>query len=88
MSLLVALIIGGVIGWLAGILTGRTEGIFGSIAIGVIGSVIGGFLASVFNSGNQTYLSFTWMGFIWSVIGAVIFASILNAMQHRTHHNV
>lgn len=87
MSLLAALIVGGIVGWLASLITGRSEGIFGSIAIGVVGAVIGGYLASLFNSGNQTYLSFTWAGFIWSVVGAVIFASILNVLQHRTHHS-
>ena len=85
MSLLVALIIGGIVGWLAAALTGRDEGVMGSIGIGVVGSIIGGALASMFNSG-QAYLTLTWAGFVWSLIGAVIFSAVLNAVQHRPHH--
>jgi len=84
MSLLVALIIGGIIGWLGAALTGRDEGVIGSVAIGIVGSIIGGVLASLFNGGNQAYLAFTWAGVVWSLIGAVIFAAILNTVQHRS----
>jgi len=87
MSLLIALIIGGIIGWLAAAVTGRREGIIGSVAIGVIGSIIGVFLASFFNGAQQSYLTFTLPGLVWSFIGAVIFVVILNAIQHRSYHN-
>ncbi|HWB38680.1 MAG TPA: GlsB/YeaQ/YmgE family stress response membrane protein [Candidatus Saccharimonadales bacterium] len=88
MTLLVAIILGGIIGWIAGALMGRDEGILGSIAIGIVGSIIGSILAQLFNSGNTTYMTLSWAGFVWSLIGAVIFAAILNAFQHRTHHNI
>lgn len=89
MSLIVALIIGGIVGWVAAAVTGRSEGIVGSVAIGIIGSIIGSVLAGLFSSGSTTYFSFTWAGLAWSFIGAVIFAAILNALQHRTtHHNI
>lgn len=87
MSILIALIIGGIIGWIAAALTGRREGIFGSIAIGIVGSIIGGILASLFHSTNQAYLTFSWAGFLWSIVGAVILCALLNSFQHRTHHN-
>jgi len=89
MSLIAALIIGGIVGWIAAAVTGRKEGIIGSVAIGIVGSIIGRILAGLFGSGNTTYLSFTWAGLAWSFIGAVIFAAILNALQHRTaRHNL
>jgi uncharacterized membrane protein YeaQ/YmgE (transglycosylase-associated protein family) len=47
-DLLIWLLIGGVAGWLAGVLTkGRGFGCIGNMIIGVIGSVIGGWLFSV-----------------------------------------
>ena len=85
MSIIVALIIGGIIGWIGAALTGRREGILGSVAIGIVGSLIGGALASLFNSGHS-YISFSWSGFLWSLIGAVILSAILNTVQHRPHH--
>jgi uncharacterized membrane protein YeaQ/YmgE (transglycosylase-associated protein family) len=88
MSLIIALIIGGIIGWLGATLTGRDEGVLGSIVIGIVGSIIGGALSSVFHSGNQAYLTFSWAGFVWSLIGAIIFSVLLNTLQRRTHHNV
>ena len=88
MSIIIALIIGGIVGWLAAALAGRREGIIGSVAIGVVGSIIGGVLSSLFRGGSQSYLSLTWPGLVWSFIGALILVIILNAAQHRTHHNI
>lgn len=75
--------------WLVGVgPKGRDEGITGSIVIGIVGAFIGGILAAVFGAGNQSFLAFTWLGLVWSFIGAIILSAILNAAQHRTHHNV
>lgn len=84
MSIIIALIIGGVIGWLAAAVVGRREGIIASIVIGIVGAIIGGLLAGLFGSSQQSYLSFSWAGLIWSFIGAVIFAALLNSLQHRS----
>jgi uncharacterized membrane protein YeaQ/YmgE (transglycosylase-associated protein family) len=47
-DLLIWLLIGGVAGWLAGVLTkGRGFGCIGNMIIGVIGSVIGGWFFSM-----------------------------------------
>jgi uncharacterized membrane protein YeaQ/YmgE (transglycosylase-associated protein family) len=88
MSLLVTLIVGAIIGWLGAAIAGRNEGILGSIAIGIVGSLIGGALANMFGATTQSYLSFSWAGFVWSLIGAILLSAILNMMQHRGHHNV
>lgn len=87
MSIIVALIIGGIIGWLGAALTGRREGILGSISIGIVGSLIGGVLASLFHSTNHAYLTFSWAGFLWSLAGAVILSALLNTVQRRSHHH-
>jgi len=42
------LFIGGVIGWLAGLITrGRGFGLIGDIAIGIVGAMLGGWMARV-----------------------------------------
>jgi uncharacterized membrane protein YeaQ/YmgE (transglycosylase-associated protein family) len=48
MSLIIALITGGIVGWLAARVAGREEGIFASVAIGVVGGIIGSLLVPNF----------------------------------------
>jgi len=86
MSLLVALILGGLVGWIAAAIMGRDEGIFASIIIGIVGSIIGSFVSMLFTGGDQAVLAFTWSGLLWSLIGAVILVAIMNAVQGRRHH--
>jgi uncharacterized membrane protein YeaQ/YmgE (transglycosylase-associated protein family) len=85
MSLIVALVLGGIIGWLGARLMGREEGIFSSIVIGVVGAIIGSVLARMLGSGNESYMMLSWAGVIWSLIGAVILSAILNAVQRHSH---
>lgn len=79
------IILGAVVGWLASRIMGRDEGFFASMAIGIVGSFIGSFISSLMTSGHS-YLSLSWSGFIWSLIGAVILVAIMNAMSGRRHH--
>ncbi len=88
MSIIVMLIIGGVVGWLAARLLGRHEGILASIVIGIVGSFIGSFASQLTTGSDRSYLAFSWSGFIWSLIGALILVAIMNAFSHRRHHTV
>ena len=87
MSIIVFIILGGVVGWLAAQLMGRDEGVAGSIAIGVVGSFIGSFVSHLM-SGATSYLSLTWSGILWSLLGSVILVAILNLVSHPHHHTV
>jgi len=86
MSLIIALILGGLIGWFAAKVAGREEGILASIVIGIVGSIIGGWLSSAFSGSDQSYLTFSWAGLFWSFIGALILVFILNAFRRNGHH--
>jgi len=89
MSVILAIVLGGLIGWLGARIMGREEGALASIVIGIIGAFIGSFLAQAFGDGSQSYLSFSWAGVVWTLVGAIILSAILNAFQHRsTHHTV
>lgn len=88
MSLIIAIIVGAIIGWLAAAVAGRNEGLVGSAVIGIVGAIIGGFLSQLFTGGHHAYWSFTWSGIVWSFIGALILSVILNATQHRPRKNV
>lgn len=85
MSVIIAIILGGVVGWLAARLMGRDEGILASVIIGIIGSFLGTWISKLFTGSNQAFLTFSWVGLFWSFVGAVILVAIMNAFSHRSH---
>jgi uncharacterized membrane protein YeaQ/YmgE (transglycosylase-associated protein family) len=88
MSIIVAIILGGLVGYIAARMMGREEGILASIVIGIIGSFLGSFISRLFTGSDQAFLSFSWMGLFWSFVGAVVLVAIMNAMSHRSHPTV
>lgn len=88
MSIIVWIILGGIVGYLASKLLGRDEGILASIIIGIIGSFLGGFVSRLFTGSDQSFLAFSWMGLFWSFIGSVILVAILNAVSRPRSHTV
>lgn len=79
MTLLIAIVIGALVGWIASQIMGRSEGLAASIIIGIVGSFIGGLLSSVFTGTSQSSLGFSWTGIFWSLIGSIILVALLNA---------
>ena len=67
------LFIGGVIGWIAGLIVrGRGFGILGDIAIGIIGAVLGGWMANVLG----LYIGSSLGMFLMAVLGAVVLVGL------------
>lgn len=84
MTLLLILIVGGVIGWLASILmrTDAQQGIFLNIVVGVVGAVIAGFLVTPLIGGAPiTSGSFDILSLIASFLGAVVLLAIVNLFR-------
>lgn len=81
MSLIIALILGGLIGWAASALLGRHEGVVASVVIGIIGAIIGNFISMLFTGSHQAALALGWSSLLWSFIGAIILVAILNAVR-------
>ena len=82
MGIIVWLIVGGIVGWLASLIT-RTDaqqGIILNIVVGVIGAVLAGLLLGKGNI-NQGLSIET---FLWSLIGAVILLAIVNLIRRGT----
>jgi uncharacterized membrane protein YeaQ/YmgE (transglycosylase-associated protein family) len=88
MGIIVAIILGGLVGWIASKLMGREEGILMSVIIGIIGSFIGSFVSNVFTGSDKSFLAFSAMGLFWSLVGAVILVAIMNAVSRPRHHTV
>ena len=77
MDLLAALIVGGIAGWLAGvIMKGRGHGLLMNIVIGIVGGAIGGFVFNVVGVGATNLIG----SIITATIGAIILLWIVNKL--------
>ena len=67
------LFIGGVIGWLAGVIVrGRGFGIIGDIVVGIVGAMLGGWIAGMMG----LYTSSSMGAFLVALAGAVILVGL------------
>ena len=82
MGWIIALIVGGVAGWLASMVMNRdaSMGIFWNIVVGCVGSVVGNLLANRFGYAGSVQ-EFSLMGLIIAFVGAVILLAIVNLIQ-------
>jgi uncharacterized membrane protein YeaQ/YmgE (transglycosylase-associated protein family) len=85
MSWIVAIIVGGIIGWIASLVmnTDSQQGILANILIGIVGSLLGSWIfGSLLGIGSATEAgSLSLWGIIWGIIGAVILIAILRALR-------
>ncbi len=80
MGILLWIIYGALVGWLASIIMKtRRRGLIKNIIIGLLGSVLGGWIASLFNIGSVT--GFTIEGFLISIGGAVLLIWLLRRIS-------
>ena len=82
MGWIIALIVGGVAGWLASMVMNRDSsmGVFWNIVVGCIGSVIGNLVANRFGYAGSVK-EFSVQGLIIAFVGAVILLAIANLVQ-------
>jgi uncharacterized membrane protein YeaQ/YmgE (transglycosylase-associated protein family) len=77
MDLIVQLIVGGVIGWLASIVmkTNAQMGLLANIVVGVVGAGLGGWLATQLGIAGPGI-----MGLVMAVVGAAILIALLRVV--------
>jgi len=85
MSWIVALIIGGIVGWLASIImkTNAQMGLIANVLVGVVGSLLGFWIAGALGIGASAGASAGGLGivnFIIGLLGAVLLIFILRAV--------
>ena len=74
------LFIGGVIGWLAGlIIRGRGFGIIGDILVGIVGAMLGGWMARVL----WLYTGSSIGAFLMALVGAVVLVGLTRFIVKR-----
>jgi uncharacterized membrane protein YeaQ/YmgE (transglycosylase-associated protein family) len=80
MGLIMWLIVGGVIGWLASLVmrTDAQQGILLNIVVGIVGAFIGGLILS---GGSINNAPLTLTTFLVSLVGAIILLAIVNLIR-------
>ncbi len=84
MTLLLVLIVGGIIGWLASMVmrTDGQQGIVLNVVVGIVGALLAGFLITPLIGGAPiTSGSFSAMSLVSSFIGAVVLLAIVNLFR-------
>lgn len=78
MGILIWLIIGAVVGSVAGMIMRESFGLIGNIVVGILGSAIGGML---FARGDINNSPLTVGTFVVSLIGAIVLLAIVNLVR-------
>ena len=77
MNIIVALIVGGISGWLAGLIMNSQFSLLGNIGIGIVGGFVGSILLSVVGIHGSGMIG----NIIVSVIGACAFIAIVRQIK-------
>lgn len=82
MGWIVALIVGGIAGWLASKVMNRDSsmGVFWNIVVGCVGSVLGNLLLNQFGVGGSVQ-EFSLTGLLVAIVGAIVLLGIVNLVQ-------
>lgn len=80
MGIILWLVVGGIIGWLASMImrTDAQQGILLNIVVGIVGAFIGGL---IFSGGSINNAGLTLYSFLVSLGGAVILLAIVNLVR-------
>lgn len=85
MGWIIALIVGGIAGWLASKVMNRdaSMGIFWNIVVGCVGSLIGNAVAGPLLGISGSVQEFSLTGLVIAFVGAVILLAIVNMVQRK-----
>ncbi len=84
MGILIWLVVGGIIGWIASIImrTNAQQGIFLNIIVGIVGAFLGGWLGGMLGYGSSINSGdFSLTGLLTSLVGAIVLLAIVNLFR-------
>ncbi|MFZ2187810.1 MAG: GlsB/YeaQ/YmgE family stress response membrane protein [Candidatus Moraniibacteriota bacterium] len=81
MGILIWIIFGGLVGWVASLLmhTDNQQGILLNIVVGIVGAVLGGWIMTLF--GQAGVSGFNLYSFIVALVGSVVLIYIAKALR-------
>lgn len=86
MSIILWIIFGGLVGWIASMImnTDESQGILGNIITGIVGAFLGGGLSTLFGGPGVT--GFNLASIIVAIVGAVILLYLVKMVRGRSSH--
>jgi len=85
-NLIIWLVLGGIVGWLASILmkTDAQQGLLLNVVVGIVGAMVGGWLISpLVGVATINQDNFSLPGLLVSFVGAVILLAVVNLFRRR-----
>jgi uncharacterized membrane protein YeaQ/YmgE (transglycosylase-associated protein family) len=82
MGIILWIVFGALVGWVASLVMGSGGGLIWDIIVGIVGAVIGGFVMSLLGQG--TVNGFNLYSFVVALIGAIILIAIVRAVRRPT----
>lgn len=82
MGILIWIIFGGLVGWIASSIMGSKDGLVMDIVIGIIGAVLGGWIMSFLGKSGVT--GFNLYSFVVAILGAVVLIWIVKMVRRQT----
>jgi len=85
MGIIVWLIFGGLVGWIASMIMGTDaqQGLLMNIIVGIIGAFLGGFVAQLLGFGSEGFQFFDIGSWITAILGAVILLFLVKQFTGR-----
>lgn len=83
MGLIVTILLGALVGYLAANLMGRREGFLASVLIGIAGAFVGSVVSRLLGVGDQSALVLDWSNLFWALGGSILVVVLLNTFQNR-----
>lgn len=88
MGIIVTILLGAVIGYLASRVMKRDaeQGLLADIFVGIVGAFVGGFISSLFEAGSHAdfLISFDLADIFWAFVGALVVSAVWNAATRRS----
>jgi uncharacterized membrane protein YeaQ/YmgE (transglycosylase-associated protein family) len=87
MNLIIWLVVGGLIGWIASLImkTDAQQGLVLNVVVGIVGALLGGWLLSpLVGAGTVNQGDLSLMGLLVSLAGSVILLFLVNMLRRGT----
>ena len=85
MNIIIILVVGGLIGWVASMIMGGPGGIIMDIVVGIVGALLAGFLLNpLIGGGNIMSGDLSISSILVSLLGAIVLLGILRLFRRRT----
>ena len=82
MGIILWIIFGALVGWIASMVMESRGGLVWDIAVGIVGAVLGGWIMNLLGEGGVS--GFNLYSFIVALVGACVLIAIVRAIRHSS----